>query len=161
MSPVTIRAYKYPAKLHYELNAELIELTDQYAMVRSEAGRTFKHYTKQKEFIIPYVSIEWFFFNRGYTVAATIKENEEVMYYCNIAEPAQYIDGVVSFVDVDLDYIKEVGEQWKLVDKDEFEQNSKLFSYPAALMEAALSSLERLKLDIAQDQYPFNISVVG
>lgn len=156
MQPVQIQAYKYPQQLHYEWSADLIQLTPQYAMVACHAGRAFQHHTKQKQFIMPYPSIELFFFDEWYTFSVTFRENEEMMFYCNIAMPAKYDNGIISFVDLDLDYLKEPHESWKVVDEDEFLHNQHKFNYPKDLIEGALEGLKQLQQMVHSQQFPFN-----
>jgi len=157
--PVTIRAYKYGERLHYEWPAEIIEKTDEYVMVMCRAGRTFTHHTKGKTFIMPYPSIEVFYFNQWYTVAITFQSADRLMYYCNIAEPALLNDDVLSFVDLDLDYIKEPDEDWKVVDEEEFIAHQQQFGYSAQLIARAELALEELKQLIESKQFPFNDAI--
>lgn len=156
---VTIRAYKYENKLHYEWEAQLLELTEQYAIVACHAKRIFTHHTKQKQFVMPYPSIEIFYFDRWYTFSVSFREQGQLMYYCNIAMPAKYEDCVISFVDVDLDYIKEPDEDWKVVDEDEFIHNQQQLNYPAELIAVAYKGLEELKQAVAEGEFPFDGSI--
>ena len=154
--PVQIRAFKYPDRLHYEWEAELIEINEQYAMVACHAGRKFQHYTKQKQFIMPYPSIEIFFFDEWYTFSVSFRENGEMMHYCNIAMPAKYENNILSFIDLDLDYLQEPHEAWKVVDEDEFIVNQERFKYPEHLIHSARLGLEKLQQMVASNQFPFD-----
>ena len=154
--PVQIQAFKYPNRLHYEWEADLIELNEHYAMVACHAGRKFHHHTKQKQFIMPYPSIEIFFFDEWYTFSVSFRDNGEMMHYCNIAMPAQYKDNIISFIDLDLDYLQEPHEDWKVVDEDEFAHNQQVLQYPEALIEGARLGLEKLQRIVATKQSPFD-----
>lgn len=154
---ITIQARKYGGRLHYEWQATLLEVTEDYALVYCEANRTFIHHSKQKQFNIPYPSLEWFFFKQGYTVAISFKP-EGLMYYCNIALPATYLDGVISFVDLDLDYIKEAGEQWQVVDEDEFEHHQVVLHYSDDIIAFARSALTTLQQAVKTNVYPFSLT---
>lgn len=156
---VQIQAYKYPNRLHYEWEADLIELNEQYAMVVCHAGRKFHHHTKQKQFIMPYPSIEIFFFAQWYTFSVSFRDNDELMYYCNVAMPAQYDCDIISFVDLDLDYLREPGEDWKVVDEDEFIYNQQQLNYPQEMIRNAELGLEKLKQLAAAEQFPFDGSM--
>ncbi|MEK4249164.1 DUF402 domain-containing protein [Paenibacillus sp. FSL W7-1287] len=155
-TPVTIRAYKYGERLHYEWPAEVIKQTDDYVMVLCRAGRTFTHHTKGKTFTMPYPSIELFFLKEWYTVAITFQSADRLMYYCNIAQPSVLDDQVLSFVDLDLDYIKEPDESWKVVDEEEFIAHQQQFGYSPQLVARAEQALEELKQLIEGEQFPFN-----
>ncbi|MCR8657429.1 DUF402 domain-containing protein [Paenibacillus endoradicis] len=154
--PVQIQAYKYPDRLHYEWQADLIELNEQYAMVACHAGRLFQHHTKQKQFIMPYPSIEIFFFEEWYTFSVSFQENGEMMHYCNIAMPAQIENNIISFIDLDLDYLQEPHEDWKVVDEEEFIHNQQMFKYPEDLIEGARLGLAKLQQIVVTKQFPFD-----
>lgn len=156
MERVTIQARKYSKQLHYEWQANLIELTDSYGLVYCEAGRTFIHYSKQKQFIMPNPSLEWFFFDRGYTVAISFLP-EGLMYYCNIALPAKYEEAAISFIDLDLDYLKEVNEEWKVVDEDEFILHQVTMKYDEATIQYAKQALLDLQQAVKHKNYPFSL----
>lgn len=154
--PITIQAYKYGGRLHYEWPAEVIDQNEHYVMVLCRAGRALTHHTKRKAFKMPYPSIEIFFFNEWYTCAITFQTAERLMYYCNIAMPVELKDDTLSFLDLDLDVLKEPDEDWKVVDRDEFIAHQKELNYPADLIARAELALEQLQQQIAMDQFPFN-----
>lgn len=157
--PVTIKALKYGNRLHYEWNAEIIAETEDYIMVLCHAGRKFIHHTKGKTFMMPYPSIEVFYLNRWYTAAVTFQSEQRLMYYCNIAMPVKLEGDVLSFVDLDLDYLKEPDEDWKVVDREEFERHQQQLAYPQQLVEQAELGLQQLQQAVASKQFPFDGSI--
>lgn len=156
---VTIQALKYGERLHYEWDAEIVEQTEQYVMVLCRAGRSFIHHTKGKTFTMPYPSLEIFYFNQWFTAAITFQSEERLMYYCNIAMPVRLENDVLSFVDLDLDYLKEPDEDWKVVDREEFEKHQQEFGYPQQLVEQAELALQQLQQRVADRQFPFDGSI--
>lgn len=157
--PVTIQAYKFGGLLHYEWQAEIVQQTEQYVMVLCQANRTFIHHTKGTTFTIPYPSLEVFYFDQWYTAAISFQAEERLMYYCNIAMPVKLQNDVLSFVDLDLDYLKEPDEDWKVVDREEFERHQQQYSYPAELVEQAEQGLQTLQQVVASGQFPFDGSI--
>jgi protein associated with RNAse G/E len=153
---VTIKAMKYPNRRHYEWQSTLIEKTDDYVLVRSEPNRELHHFTKNNVFIMQNLCIELFSLKGWYTVSASIENNQIVSYYCNIAMPSIFKDNVISFVDLDLDLVKRKGEEWKVVDEDEFIENSQIFSYPKELIEEAEKQLDNLWNKVRNNEFPFN-----
>lgn len=85
----------------------------------------------------------WFFFkNKWFNVIAILKE-KNVHYYINLASPYFLEEGAIKYIDFDLD-IKINGEnQYKIVDKKEFEVNSKKWKYPKEILD---------KITAAQDE---------
>ncbi|MEI5906837.1 DUF402 domain-containing protein [Bacillus spongiae] len=66
----------------------------------------------------------------------------------------------LSFVDLDLDFVKPQNEDWQVIDEEEFETNSIKYNYPLELKEGALQSLEKMKYSIKEKKFPFNDSVL-
>jgi len=155
---ITIQASKFNNQLHYEWEAKLIEQNEHFALIYCEANRTFIHHSKKKQFKIPYPSLEWFYFDRGYTIAISFKP-EGLMYYCNITLPSKLNNHVLSFVDLDLDYVKEANEEWKVVDEDEFMIHQTVFGYPEHIISYAYQSLEQLQQAVKEMDAPFHLTL--
>jgi protein associated with RNAse G/E len=155
---ITIQALKYGNLLHYEWNTTLLEKTDSHIFVLGQRGRQLHHYTKQKVFTMETWTIEFFSFDSWFTVSADIVHGEIKQYYCNINQPAKMDGHTVSFVDLDLDYIRINGE-WMVVDEDEFESNAIKFAYPDTLIHQARQELEDLKERVRNNLFPFDGSL--
>ncbi len=155
---ITIQALKYGDLLHYEWNTILLEKTDSHIFVLGEYGRKLNHYTKQNVFTVEAWTVEYFSFNSWFTVSADVVDGKIQQYYCNINQPAQINGNIVSFVDLDLDYVQRNGE-WKVVDEDEFENNAFKFAYPEALIHKARKELHDLKELIRKKTFPFDGSL--
>jgi protein associated with RNAse G/E len=69
--------------------------------------------------------------------------------------PAKIDGNIVSFVDLDLDYIQR-GGKWQVVDEEEFERNAIIFSYPDELIQRARKELNSLQERIERKQFPFD-----
>lgn len=155
---ITIQALKYGNLLHYEWNTTLLEKTDSHIFVLGKYGRKLNHYTKQKVFTIEAWTVEYFSFNSWFTVSADVVGGKIQQFYCNINQPSKIEGNIVSFVDLDLDYVQRNGE-WKVVDEDEFESNAIKFAYPEALIHKAWEELLSLKELIRKKAFPFDGSL--
>lgn len=155
---ITIQSLKYGNRLHYEWNTRLLEKTRDYLFVLSEYGRPLKHYTRGQTFTIENWTIEFISLNSWFTVSADVADGRIYQYYCNINQPARIDGDVVSFVDLDLDYVYRNGE-WKVVDEDDFAVNAVKLGYPDELMRTARAELESLQRRVANKQFPFDGSL--
>lgn len=151
---ITIQAMKYGNRL-YEWNTILLEKNDTYIFVLGEHGRKLHHHTKKKLFTVENWTIEFFPFDSWFTVSADVVNGTISQYYCNINEPAKINGNIVSFVDLDLDYIQRNGE-WNVVDEDEFEYNAIKLAYPEELIKRARKELNDLQLRIKSMNFPFD-----
>lgn len=61
----------------------------------------------------------------------------------------------LSFVDLDLDFIKRKNHDWEVMDEDEFEVNSIKYLYPEELKQETIMALERLKGEVDEGYFPF------
>ena len=58
-----------------------------------------------------------------------------------IAQPADIQGRLLLFMDLDLDLVRNRGEEWKVINKDDFVNNSIRFGYPQALTAKARTEL--------------------
>ena len=121
---VTIMAYKYGGRLHYEWPTVLIERTSSYTLVYGTPGRPLTHYTKGRIFISQTPSIEFFPSHRWFTVSVDIHSGGRFEYYCNACLPPVAANHTISFIDLDLDVVRSPEGVWSVVDQDDFERNT-------------------------------------
>ncbi|OAS15675.1 DUF402 domain-containing protein [Paenibacillus oryzisoli] len=152
---ITIQALKYGNRLHYEWHTTLLEKTPSHIVVLGEYGRQLHHYTKQSVFTINNWSLEFFSFDSWFTVSAEVVDGRLEQFYCNINQPAVMEGNTVSFVDLDLDYVRRNGI-WQVVDEDEFAAHAIQFGYPDDLIQKAEQELAALKEKVAKREYPFD-----
>lgn len=157
---IQLKALKYPNIPHYEWEGEVLEKTDDYIILFCKSKRKLVHHTKNNVFTMKNASIEYFSFKHWYTAAMEIEDQRIVSYYCNVAKPSVLEGHKLSFVDLDLDLIKKKNENWKVVDEDEFEENSVKFQYPEKLKQEALIALEHLKMRANEGCFPFNKEII-
>ena len=95
------------------------------------------------------VSHERFYLNRWYNYfvfehpAGTLRN-----YYINICLPPTVSEGVIDYVDLDIDIIVWPDGRVVTVDIDEFEANAADFSYPADVRANALATFERIQMQL-------------
>ena len=158
MSNIKIKSFKNPDFAHYDWEGELLELNSNYALVLCLPGRKLTHYSKNTEFILDNVSLEYFDFINGFTVAMSIKNDKIVSYYCNISSPCKFSNNCISYIDYDLDFIKKENCDWELVDEDEYLINIIKYNYSEDLKIYIDNSLKNLKEIIFKNEFPFNIN---
>ncbi|WP_324716571.1 DUF402 domain-containing protein [Carboxydochorda subterranea] len=74
----------------------------------------------------------YYWLDRPYNVLETFRPDgapEEL--YINVASPASWHDGVLSFRDFELDVVKRPGLPATIVDQDEFEEACRRYAYPS------------------------------
>lgn len=94
---------------------------------------------------------------RFFNVVVMFKEIGELVYYVNIASPVVRIsDGEYGFIDLDLD-VKMYGDKSvKLLDEDEFLENSAKYSYSTELIAICRATVEEIKKMMNSGVDPFD-----
>ena len=89
-------------------------------------------------------SVTIYYKHRWFNIIGIIR-SEGIHYYCNIASPIIIEDDVIKYIDYDLDLVKTVKGELKVLDEDEFETNKVKYGYGSELEEILLKELESLK----------------
>ena len=102
------------------------------------------------------VSFEFYWFDRWYNVFRFHEPNGSLRnYYCNIAMPPTLKNGVLDYVDLDLDVIVWDDLRYEILDRDDFEQNSVKYEYPEEIKLRAEAGLVELTGLIERREFPF------
>jgi protein associated with RNAse G/E len=102
-------------------------------------------------------SVEFFWTDRWYSVFRFQTPSGGLLkFYCNVNTPARLSDGVLSFVDLDVDVLVEPDYSYKVLDEDEFELHAELYAYPQSYRENMRGALDELFRLIAARQFPFD-----
>ena len=148
---------KYDGAVNYVWDVLFLEeCTPKHVLVLGEPGRKLIHHKRGKTFTFDNPCIEYFPFDEWFTVAIEKVPYKEYFYYCNISMPPRFTDNNISYIDLDLDLIRRPGEDWQLVDEDEFDENTVKLSYPADLVAQARAAVANLYDLINNKRYPFD-----
>ncbi|WP_414045013.1 DUF402 domain-containing protein [Macrococcus equi] len=159
MQSVTIKSHKYPDRPHIEIQGTLLSETPHYYFVACEKNTLLKHYIKDEAYQLEHKTLHFLSKYHGYTVSISIDENDQpVKIFCNISTPCSMDDaGNITYIDLDMDYVKSNTGQWFLRNNDMFLESTKQYHYPLQLTNFALVSLQELKNNIKNNVFPFGI----
>ncbi len=102
-------------------------------------------------------SLEFYWLDRWYNVFRFAKPDGQLRnYYCNVNVPPTFADGVLSYIDLDLDILVEPDFSYRIVDTEEFEQNVAAQIYSAEVQVYARKALDELVSLIETKQFPFS-----
>lgn len=102
-------------------------------------------------------SLEFYWLDRWYNVFRFAKPDGQLRnYYCNVNVPPTFADGVLSYIDLDLDILVEPDFSYRIVDTEEFEQNVAAQNYSAEVQVNARKALDELVSLIETKQFPFS-----
>jgi len=105
------------------------------------------------------VSYEYYWLDRWYNVFRFHEPDGKLRnFYCNVNVPPIFENKILDYVDLDIDVLVWQNFNFKILDMDEFEDNSLKFNYPKNVIENAKKSLCELLEMINQRQFPFDFA---
>ncbi len=93
------------------------------------------------------VSKEYYWLDRWYNVFRFADR-----FYCNVTQPPELRDGVLTYVDLDIDVLVEADFSYQILDEEDFAAAS----YPAEIQNCARQGVEELIRRIENRSFPFN-----
>ena len=155
---LVIHCYKHNGMIHkswksavvLEVNDDFIVLGNENVLVTKQDGRTW--HTKEP-------AIMFFYKKRWFNIIAQLKPNG-IFYYCNIASPYVIDEGILKYIDYDLDLRVFNDGAFKILDRNEYNYHKKLMKYPREInfiIKNELSSLIEMK---KASVFPFNVETV-
>ena len=83
------------------------------------------------------------------------------LYYCNINTPPAIANGVLSYIDLDIDILVQPDLSYQVLDVEEFEANTRRYGYSVEVRRHAHAAVEELISLVESRQFPFEDSVVN
>ena len=155
---LVIHCYKHNGVIHkswklayvLDIKEDYIVLGNENVLVTKQDGRTW--HTKEP-------AIMFFYKKRWFNIIAQLKPNG-IFYYCNIASPYVIDEGILKYIDYDLDLRVFNDGAFKILDRNEYNYHKKLMKYPREInfiITNELSSLIEMK---KASVFPFNVETV-
>ena len=155
---LVIHCYKHNGMIHkswklayvLDIKNDYIVLGNENVLVTKQDGRTW--HTKEP-------AIMFFYKKRWFNIIAQLKPNG-IFYYCNIASPYVIDDGIIKYIDYDLDLRVFNDGAFKILDRNEYNYHKKLMRYPKEInfiIKSELSSLIEMK---KSSVFPFNVETI-
>lgn len=153
---VTVNARKYDGSLHrswtcklVERRGQLIELVGRFDCdVEHEALGLIRKGT---------ISHEYFWLDRWYSVFRFHEPDGAFRnYYCNINMPPTFSNGVLEYVDLDIDIVVWPDFRYDVLDRDDFERNTLKFGYSDDMLFRVEESRVQLIQLIEKRDFPFD-----
>lgn len=153
---VVINSRKYDGKLHRSWKAKLIE---RHVSLFKFVGEFEKEISHSQLGVIRRgtISHEFYWLDRWYNVFRFHEPDGSFRnFYCNINMPPQFENGILDYVDLDVDIVVWKNFSRQILDTDEFEANSQKYAYSVELREKVRDSLSELISMIDKRIFPFD-----
>jgi uncharacterized protein len=102
-------------------------------------------------------SVEYYWRNRCYNVFR-FHEPEGALrnFYCNVNLPPALENGVLRYIDLDVDVLVQPDLTYQILDLEEFKENAVRHNYPAEIVAQTHQSLTDLLSMIQKREFPFD-----
>jgi uncharacterized protein len=102
------------------------------------------------------VSFEHFWFDRWYNIFRFHEPDGTLKaHYANITMPPMFENGVIDYVDLDIDVVVWPDGRVVVLDRDDFEKNKVKYGYPDEVIQSAEDALAELLAIIERREFPF------
>lgn len=101
------------------------------------------------------ISYEYYWLDRWYNIFCFYEPDGRFRnYYCNVNMPPVFVDGILNYVDLDIDVVVWPDGSFKILDEGEYEQNAIKFDYPEDVREKAADALHQVLELIRHQKLP-------
>jgi len=147
---------KYDGSLHYRFATSIIHQTDTMIATYRSVGTALESYRGNFQGKLNVLTIHWT--NRHWNLSVGWYQDWVGReHYVNIATPADWSDGVLRWVDLDLDLIYRADDGVpRIDDEDEFALHREKFSYPSPLVDECVKTLDQVKAMMDRKEPPFD-----
>lgn len=156
---VTINSRKYNGEVKKSWEADLIEIDNSLLILYGEFDKeiTHEHLGVVKRGTKSY---EFYWLNRFYNVFRFHEPGGEFRnFYCNINLPPTFENNVLDYVDLEIDLIVYRDFSYKILDEDEFIDNSRIYNYPKNLIKKTRETIEEVLSIVDMRQFPFDFQI--
>jgi protein associated with RNAse G/E len=141
---IAVNSRKYDGRVRRTWTGGLVSRSEELIVLVGRFDRDVEH-TDLGLISRGTVSFEHFWLDRWYNIFRFHEPDGKLKaWYCNVAMPPEFDGDVLDFVDLDLDVVVLPDFSYEVLDRDDFEQNSAKYRYPAQVCEAAESALDEL-----------------
>lgn len=152
---VTVRVLKYNGTEHRRWNARIARCDDSVVILDAEFEYDVKHEVLGE---IPRGTrtAEYYWFDRWYNIFQFLKNDGSTRFwYCNINTPPTLENGVLTYIDLDVDVMVHPDFTYQVLDIEEFEQNALVFGVPDEVRREVRRALGEVTSLIEARQFPF------
>ena len=153
---ITINSLKYDGEIHRSWSAELHEENNSLLTFFGKFEKEVKH-SKLGVIRRNTLSYEYYWLDRWYNIFRFHEPEGNLRnFYCNINLPPIFENGVLNYIDLDIDILVWKDFDYQILDLDEFKENASKFSYPKTVKEKCIQTVKELEHLIKSRQFPFD-----
>lgn len=154
-----IHCYKHDGSIHRICDeATVLKITDEMLVCANDKANMIETADENKKTYYNYRTKEpailFFYKDKWYNIIAQIKE-KGIYYYCNIASPYVIDDGLIKYIDYDLDLRIYPDGAFKVLDRNEYRYHKRKMNYSNDIDKIIQYELTNLINEKKQKNKPF------
>jgi protein associated with RNAse G/E len=156
----TINSRKFGGELHRTWQAKLLEETDELLIFVGEFGFDVEH-PKLGKIRKGTISYEYYWRDKWFNVFRFQEPDGAFRnFYCNINQPPILSDGVLDYIDLEIDIVVWKDFRYEILDREEFEENARRNNFSSDFRAQIDASLRELIEKIEKREFPFDLEIV-
>jgi hypothetical protein len=142
-SSLTIVSSKYDGRFRFSMDVDLLYSSPSLLLARGRPGRVIRRADESR--VGPYWSLEYLPLDQPYNIVSFFTPDGAIhQHFCNVLTSPRLTEGVLSYVDLDLDVIVLPDGTYRVEDREEFERNAQALCYPPRLVSLAETAVRDL-----------------
>ena len=130
---ITVNSRRFDGTIRKSWQGELIEQRDSLRVLVGEFDADIGHrdlgLIKKGT-----VSYEYFWLDRWYNIFRFYEPSGEFRnFYCNVSMPPKFENGILDYVDLDIDILVRPDLSCTILDREDYERSAREFTYPPEL----------------------------
>ncbi|MBO8173384.1 MAG: DUF402 domain-containing protein [Bacillaceae bacterium] len=151
--PIKIVSYKHDKSFHRSWDRTLVLHASPNVIIGGNnrvrvTESDGRHWRTREPAICTFGRGQWF-------NSIAMLRRDGIYYYCNIGSPFNYKNGVLSYIDYDLDVKVFPDGSYIVLDKDEYTQHSRLMKYPEDVVRRVQQGVQQVIRWVEEQKGPF------
>lgn len=153
---ITVQVLRYDGTEHRRWDATLTERHESLIVLAAEFVEEVSHH------LLGNIrrgtrTIEYYWLDRWYNIFRFLEtDGSTKLFYCNISMPPTIHNGVLSYIDLDIDILVQPDWSIQVLDLEEFDMNAARYGYSEQVKTQTHQTLAELISMIQTRQFPFS-----
>ena len=153
---ITVRVLKYDGTEHRRWDATLAERRESLIVLDAEFAEEVQHHLLGN-ILRGTRTIEYYWLDRWYNIFRFLEtDGSTKLFYCNLSMPPAIDNGILSYIDLDIDILVRPDCSFQVLDLEEFETNAARYGYSEQVKTHTHQTLAELISIIQARHFPFS-----
>ncbi len=152
-TPYTVESRSFDGSSTWQWQASFAGKAPSLLVVHSNAGENIS--SGDRIYPWPADTLQFYWSDRWYNIRAALRDGEPYFYSCNVAMPASFTDGKISYVDLDLEIAVTDGIGMRVDGEEDFKRNALAMRYPPDIVRRAENAVQEVQSLVRAGRPPF------